>query len=232
MLKEKVKIKYLYHSGFQVEINDTALIFDYIQGPVDLGGKNILVFVSHSHPDHYNKEIFAWRNQNPGIKYFLADEIPVKQPAQDIYSLAPYEEVQAGNIKVKTYGSTDLGVSFLVQVRQINIFHAGDFNWWYWYGETPEAIAEAERLFKQEIAKIKGEIIDIAFFPVDQRLEHNYCVGADYFITELNPKYLVPMHFGDCAETPQKYAAKMKNSATKIIPLNTPGQEKVVILNS
>jgi len=229
-MKEEVKIKYLYHSGFQVEIGDTALIFDYIKGPVDITAKNTLVFVSHSHPDHYNKEIFAWRSRNPAIKYFLADEIRVDPSAQNIFSLAPYEEVQTGAVKVKTFGSTDLGVSFLVQVRQVHIFHAGDFNWWYWYGETPAAIAEAERLFKEEIEKIKGEHIDIAFFPVDQRLEHNYCVGADYFIAELNPQYLVPMHFFDCPETPEKYAAKMKNSATGIIPLNTPGQTAIVTI--
>ncbi|NLP44113.1 MAG: MBL fold metallo-hydrolase [Peptococcaceae bacterium] len=230
MLKEKVYIKYLYHSGFQVEIGDTTLIFDYIKGPVDISNKNTLVFVSHSHPDHYNKEIFTWQSQNSEIKYILADEIRPEQPAQNIFSLAPYEEAQLGDVKVKTFGSTDLGVSFLVQIQQVNIFHAGDFNWWYWYGETPAEIAEAERLFKEEIVKIKGEMIDIALFPVDQRLEHNYCVGADYFIAELKPKYLVPMHFGDCSETPQKYAAKMKDSATKVVSLNTPGQSTTISL--
>ena len=39
--------------------------------------------------------------------------------------MAPYEEYTGDGITVKTYDSTDLGVSFLVTIDGLRIFHAG-----------------------------------------------------------------------------------------------------------
>lgn len=56
-----MKITYLGHSGFLVETKEHYLLFDYYTGklPAFLPEKKLTVFVSHSHQDHYNKEIFA-----------------------------------------------------------------------------------------------------------------------------------------------------------------------------
>lgn len=56
-----MKITYLGHSGFLVETKEHDLLFDYYTGklPAFLPEKKLTVFVSHSHQDHYNKEIFA-----------------------------------------------------------------------------------------------------------------------------------------------------------------------------
>ena len=225
---QKIKVQYLYHSGFRVESKNNIFIFDYYRGEVALGDKDTFIFSSHSHPDHYNSRIFKWQDQKPDSKYILSQDIKARQPRENIYMVSPYDEIKVDDISIKAYGSTDVGVSFLVKSPDISIFHAGDLNWWYWWRDVPEEVEKAEVMFKEEISKIKGESIDIAFFPVDPRLEHNYCVGADYFIQEVSPKILIPMHFRDDIQISKEYADKMKNSLTKVIYLKERGQEIIL----
>jgi len=208
-----------------VETKKNIFIFDYFQGNIYLGDKNTFVFSSHGHPDHFNLKIFEWQNQKPDIKYILSDDISSKQNNKNVFIMPPYREIEIGDVRIKTFGSTDLGVSFLIKCPGINLFHAGDLNWWYWWKDIPEEISKAEVLFKEEIAKIKGEHVDIAFFPVDPRLEQYYCVGADYFIQEIAPKILIPMHFEDKFDASKQYAEKMKGSSTKVIEITRREQE-------
>ncbi|MDX9873174.1 MAG: MBL fold metallo-hydrolase [Clostridia bacterium] len=225
MNKLGVNVQYIYHSGFRVETDRRILIFDYFKGKVQLGDKQTLVFASHAHPDHFRKKIFDWSNDQPDIAYILSSDIRHRPEGLNIKALSPYEETTLADVHIKTFGSTDAGVSFLVETDGLRIFHAGDLNWWYWWGESPEEIANAEKMFKEEMAKIKGEAIDLAFFPVDPRLEHNSDVGADYFIQEIAPKILIPMHFGDQADAALKYAEKMKGASTQVIAFTEPNQE-------
>jgi L-ascorbate metabolism protein UlaG (beta-lactamase superfamily) len=201
-----VKIEYLYNSGFTVETENFFLVFDYWKSvygrdvadrlPV---GKKVVVFASHSHGDHYNPDIFLWRERNPGIDYVLSSEIRPKAEGVGMHRMSRYRQLELGGLSVKTFGSTDLGVSFLVKADGISIFHAGDLNWWDWYDETPENNRAMEERFKKEISRIKGEEIDIAFFPVDPRLKESYRLGADYFVSEVGPRFLIPMHYGEDA---------------------------------
>ena len=226
-----IKIKYLYHSGFLVETDQNLLLFDYYQGRaeslVQESPKNIVIFSSHSHPDHFNPVILEWQKDRPDIQYILSHDINVPQPIKNTHFLAPYEKLEIGNLKIKAYSSTDLGVSFLVQDAGIRLFHAGDLNWWYWI-DTPEEMAKAEKDFKEEVQKIKGETIDIAFFPVDPRLEQNYSAGAEYFIQELTPRIFIPMHFADSPEITDKFESKMKQGTSKILKFTQKGQELIL----
>ena len=55
-----MKVTYLDHSGFLLELKDRYFIFDYYKGelpPLDRK-KEVLVFCSHAHRDHYNPKIF------------------------------------------------------------------------------------------------------------------------------------------------------------------------------
>ncbi len=226
-----IKIRYLYHSGFLVETDENLLIFDYYQGEAESlikkSLKNIVIFSSHSHPDHFNPVILEWQKDRPDIQYILSHDINVPRTIKNLHFLAPYEKLEIGNLKIKAYSSTDLGVSFLVQDEGIRLFHAGDLNWWYWI-DTPEEMAKAEKDFKEEIQKIKGETIDIAFFPVDPRLEQNYSAGAEYFIQELTPRILIPMHFADSAGITDTFGDKMKEGPSKILKLSQKGQEIIL----
>ena len=60
-----MKVTYLNHSGILVELKDCYYIFDYYKGelpPLDKK-KDVIVFCSHSHNDHYNPLIFDLLNQ-------------------------------------------------------------------------------------------------------------------------------------------------------------------------
>jgi L-ascorbate metabolism protein UlaG (beta-lactamase superfamily) len=227
MSKMNIKIQYIYHSCFRVETEHSVFIFDYYQGSVALSDKNTYVFSSHGHPDHYNPVIWEWQRSKPNIKYILSSDIGIDPDGNkhNLYIISPYEEIKIDDLRITAYGSTDLGASFLVQGPGYSLFHAGDLNWWYWWQDTPEGIATAETLFKEEIAKIKGISIDLAFFPVDPRLEHLYGLGADYFRQEIAPRYLIPMHFGDDVGSVKEYANIMRDCSTKVIPLTRQGQE-------
>lgn len=217
----EIKINYLYHSGFAVETKNYFLIFDYFKDTVEKGekcisngavgeedlkvNKKILVFSSHRHFDHFNPVIFQWKKIRPDIKYVLSKDIRTKMEPLSVYKISAYEELNIEDLQIKAYGSTDIGVSFLVRVDGAVIFHAGDLNWWYWWDDSEKNIERAEKNFKAEIQKIKGEKINIAFFPVDPRLEQNCYKGPEYFINEIQPEAFIPMHFGDNYGEAQKY---------------------------
>ena len=120
-----VSIQYLYHSGFAVETASHLFIFDYyldtprgcgpdqgVVSPAMLQDRDVVVFVSHSHGDHYNPAIFQWRRVKPQIRYILADEIATKE---DVLSVKAGKTYPLGGLEVRTLDSTDLGVAFLVR---------------------------------------------------------------------------------------------------------------------
>jgi L-ascorbate metabolism protein UlaG (beta-lactamase superfamily) len=236
-----IRANYLYNSGFSVETENYFLIFDYFKDTVDSDVKNrttgaiseedlqtskkLIVFSSHSHADHFNPVILEWEGIRPDIKYVLSSDIQPNSNSKNINIMNPYETLTLQGVEIKSFGSTDLGISFLVKADGVNIFHSGDLNWWYWWDDTKEEIAEGERLFKEEISKIKGNQIDIAFFPVDPRLEHNYCAGGEYFIKELSPKVFIPMHFGEDYSTTDKFKEKMADSDVDVKTINRRGEE-------
>jgi len=222
---KNVKIQYLYNSGFSVETENHHLIFDYYKGSPKLNQKDTIVFVSHSHPDHYNPGILKWKSNKENIKYVLSSDVHVKEPDESIYFMSPDEEISIDGINIKTFGSTDLGVSFLVDADNLTIFHAGDLNWWYWWDDTLEEIRVMEEAFKKEIHKLQGKKIDIAFFPVDPRLRHNYHLGGEYFIKEIEPEYFVPMHFGEEYGTIRSFIEKVKDYHAKVVEISAKGQE-------
>jgi len=222
---KNVKIQYLFNSGFSVETENHQLIFDCYKFFPKLSHKDTTVFVSHSHPDHYNPGILEWKNNKKNISYILSNDIKVKEPDDRIYFVGPDEEMTFGDMSIKTLGSTDLGVSFLVGVDNMTLFHAGDLNWWYWWDDTPEEIQVMEEAFKKEIHKLNGKKIDIAFLPVDPRLRHNYCLGGEYFIMKIEPEFFVPMHFGEDYEIIKSFIKKVKDYSTKVIEITAIGQE-------
>ncbi|MBC2581829.1 MBL fold metallo-hydrolase [Clostridium sp. DJ247] len=237
----KAKINYLYHSGFIVETKTHILIFDYfnhkgVSEEISLSSgvipdevfkteKNIIVFASHSHGDHFNPIIFEWKNINSNIKYVLSSDIQLKDTYPESYIIAEGSSLNLGAAFIKAYGSTDLGVSFLVKVDKLNIFHAGDLNWWHWKDESDDYNEEMAKAFKQQISNLKHEKIDIAFFPVDHRLEEYYYLGGKYFIENLEPMLFIPMHFANDPTVTEDFKNKFKWQRTEIVEINKRGQQ-------
>ena len=116
-----MKVEYIHHSGCTVETEDYFLVFDYYKGDINLKNKNTIVFSSHSHKDHFNPEIFKWQEEQQDIKYVLSSDIEV-EPGPNIYIMNPYESLQLDGVNIKSFASTDLGLSFLVEVEGKSIF--------------------------------------------------------------------------------------------------------------
>ena len=55
-----MKITYIHHSSFLVEMEQIALLFDYFEGeiPEIRQDQLLIVFASHRHGDHFSPGIF------------------------------------------------------------------------------------------------------------------------------------------------------------------------------
>ena len=200
-----IRVTYLYHSGYMVETEKNRLIFDYyteqeafdLLRPQQWDDKPVYVFVSHFHGDHYDKRIFRWRETGKNIRYIISDDVRLSRPyaGTDVTFVHAGEQYQVENVAVKTLQSTDEGVAFLVNIDGLTIYHAGDLNWWHWNGETEAYNAEMGKLYRQEVDKLAGIPIDIAFVPMDPRLEDKYILGMEYVLNHLDVKRVFPMHF-------------------------------------
>ena len=214
----KLEVYFLGHSGFAIELNDKLLIFDYY-----IDDNNVLTklfpknhkkyfFSSHNHHDHYNEEILKYASAN--TYYILSDDIVLQKNISNVNLINPDNEIIIGDITVKTIGSTDAGVAFIVQFNDWTIFHAGDLNWWHWNGDTEDNLKFAAENFQKELSKIKGFYFDVAFFPVDARLEEHSAKGVNEFLHCVKVDHIVPMHMHGLVWRENKVVTK--NGESKI----------------
>lgn len=228
-----MKIYYIYHSCFVVEDEKNILIFDYYKTPkksdskidildfVKRKDKQVYIFASHIHYDHFNPEILNWYELNNDIKYIFSSDIKTNLKNLDITFLEENQEKKILDINIKTYGSTDEGVSFWIELKEKVLFYAGDLNWWAWTDDTLEEEKYMKDKFQEIIKDIENNNrrIDIAFFPVDPRLEENMYKGGEYFINKLEPKYFVPMHFDKGYTEIEKFRKEYSSIKTKILSI-------------
>lgn len=233
----QLTITYLNHSGFSVVCEKTCLIFDYypavdrkagtpgVIGSADLEPYDrVLVFASHSHEDHFDPSIYEWQDEGR-VHYILGYDIPERWPG--LHMSPGMDEVIAG-VRVRSYESTDLGVSYLVTLDGMNIFHAGDLNLWHWRDTaTVREIAQAEDAFYAAVKPIEEETIDVAFFPVDPRQGSLCDAGALYFVMSVKPTLMIPMHFQGRGDVAADFARKNRSRRTNIVALTRRGQTVV-----
>lgn len=198
-----MQITYLSHSGFLVEMEDVCFLFDYYKGEIPETDceKQLFIFVSHGHYDHYKKEIFRFADSEKEPYYILPEEIEIpgewksKLSEEHLIRTIPEEIYEADGCKIRTLRSTDEGVAYLVSHQGRTIYHAGDLNWWHWEGEEEPFNKMMRRNYQREINKLEDQKIDVAFVPVDPRLEAQYCWGLDYFMRHTRTSKVFPMHF-------------------------------------
>lgn len=220
-----MKVTYLNHSGVLVEFKDHYCIFDYYRGELPLLNKkkDVIVFCSHSHNDHYNPFIFDLLDKK-GMRYqaILANDISDENRLSKIkHSFVEPDKCYQfdGGIQVETLLSNDSGVAFIVSSDEGTIYHSGDLNDWYWEGEPEEDNLELRTIYHAEIGKIKGRHFDIAFVPLDPRLEAHYADGLLYFLENVDCDAIYPIHYwGDpsviqrfITENPQ-YQSRIRNT--------------------
>lgn len=212
----EAKIWYLFHSGFAVKTANKFLVFDYYAAddvkfcgplaagqidPQELHQEDVTVFSSHRHPDHFDRKILEWSDVIPNIRYVLSDDIRLSAADRQQYS-NKIEWVHFNRryvfegLTVETLHSTDEGVAFVVEVDGIVLYHAGDLNWWHWKEESKHYNDSMAGQYRHEIDKLQEKRVDLAFIPMDPRLEENYFWGMYYFLKKVRVEMVFPMHFG------------------------------------
>ena len=196
-----MNITYIHHSAFLVESESSCLLFDFFEGemPSIPKEKPLYILASHSHGDHFSEKVFSLANHPAGVTYLLSFDIPEDAVPEELKSsthfLNPHEGWNDGVLSVETYRSTDLGVAFWCTVDSKQIYHAGDLNHWYWEGEEEQWNRDMTGAYRAEMALMAGKRADIAFVPVDPRLEQWFYLGVDDFMSRADAAVLFPMHF-------------------------------------
>lgn len=204
-----MKITYIHHSSFLVELESVYLLFDYTEGVIPRleGGKPLLVLASHRHGDHYSPVIFDLIKEHGNVRFILAGDIWRTRLPKEVLPLTDslkhgqkteYRLENGGIVKIAAYKSTDEGVAFLLETEGKTIYHAGDLNNWRWEGEPDHWNDSMAEKYSAQIDKMAGMHMDVAFLPLDPRQEDDFYLGMDEFLNKVDVKHVFPMHcWGD-----------------------------------
>ena len=234
LLKKKLNnneavIWYLGHCGYAVKTKTKLLIFDYQENvkmpdrstvnppanpslfngwinPEEIKDLDVVVFVSHSHSDHYDEIIFTWEKTVKNIQYVFGWQ---EREGKNYHSLpAPRKEAKFAGMEIYTVNSHHSGVpesGFLVKVDGLTIFHQGDY-----IGRMGE---KAPYTITDDLKylKTKYETVDLLFSHAGT------WVPQLEMMESLKPKVTFPMHYGYREEKYTEYFTDVKNKVKDII---------------
>lgn len=194
---------YLGHCGYAIRTAGHLLIFDYQEkrdgqqpksrpdrpslangwiDPPEIKDLKVRVFVSHSHGDHFDPVIFAWKEAVPDIAYFFgwkASEDPAFH-----YLVGPRAELESGGLEIATINSHHSGVpevAWLVKVDGLVIYHNGDCR-------------PADPSAEHDFLRTKTDAVDLAFvFPVTAPGQ-KYTIQEEDFFRKFSVRAAFPMH--------------------------------------
>lgn len=199
-----MRISFLGHSGFLLELPSATLLFDWSEGelPTLRPGRPLLVFASHHHEDHFRPAIF----QLGAAAFLLGKDVRMSARNRERWGVSPEAAARCvtlgggrrleplPGVRVETLTSTDEGVAFLVTADGQTVFHAGDLNWWHWEGEDPVWNRNMEADFRRYAEPLRGRKIDLAMLPLDPRLGEDGFRGPRYFLELADIRRFLPMH--------------------------------------
>ena len=236
-----MRLIYIYHSGFAIEADGFSILIDYMKDTGIAPDKGyvhdellhrpgrLYVLSSHFHPDHFNPEVLTWKQQKEDICYVFSKDILKRKRAQagDAHFMNKGDVYEDENLTIKAFGSTDVGISFLIKVEDRLLFHAGDLNNWHWKDEsTPVESAMAERHYLDELEILAKETthLDLAMFPVDPRIGTDFMRGAQQFVDRIQTDVFVPMHFWERPAEVESFGPYARSRGTRYILISVPGE--------
>lgn len=234
-------VTYIYNSCYLIEFDRFSVLLDFYKDVRRPDGsywiadyllnkkEDLYVLSSHSHSDHFIPDILSWKDKKDNITYIFSREILKSKMAtiNDASYLDKGDVFVNSDLKVKCYGSTDTGGSFLLTCENKHIFHAGDLNNWHWRDEvTKEEALSFENNYLCELELIAEDIekVYLTMFPVDPRLGNYYMLGAKQFVGRIQTDYFLPMHFGDNYDKANEFARFQREMNFKYLPVTYPGQ--------
>ena len=226
-----MKVTFITHSCYHVELETCCLLFDYFQGAVPQSDKPLYVFASHSHEDHFSPCVFNLAPEGRQVHYFLSHDIfarRVPESQQDRATFVrPRGFYEMDGLRIATLRSTDAGVAFLVGCEGKLFYHAGDLNCWVWDGAPRFQNDQMVQIYQEELQLLAGKHINVAFVPLDPRQEADFDLGMKYFFQAAGADHVFPMHmWGDYSVVPLfKSTPTYKDYANRVMDVSMPGQE-------
>lgn len=196
-LEKKDVIGYYFgQSAFWIETPSSVFLFDWYMGilPGIPKNKRIYIFVSHTHTDHFSKDVSRVAKILGAARIFIGydgnrdtlNDLFSPEINKKVFYVHGGQNLDVDNIlEVSTLPSTDLGVAFLVQVDGVRIFHAGDLAVW---SEVSQSA------FEENIKGIEEKHIDYAMLPLDPRKEDFGERTVQYYMSHVDIDYFTPMH--------------------------------------
>lgn len=233
-----MRVTFLDHSGFLVETDAAALLFDWWKGelPALAPGVPLYVFASHRHEDHFKPEIFALDGGSRDVEFILGHDIRLSprnrerwnlsaKTPEACHSLRGGGTLELPRVRVEALPSTDEGAAFLATLPGgTTVFHAGDLNWWHWEGEDKAWNHNMAANFKRYTEPLRDRRIDLAMLPLDPRLGEAGFWGPKYFLELADIQKFLPMHqWGDFGFT-GRFLEKYPEFAGRTVPVERTGQ--------
>lgn len=211
-----MRITHLFHSGFLIELDRTALLFDWYppsegRRTADIAhlgserAEKLYVFVSHLHHDHYTPAVWDLGEteelSGTEIVYIVDAAVAERAPAGralNVVACAPERTYSIdGRLSASTLDSTDEGIAFCVACDGRTIYHAGDLSVWWW-PERDEALnRRSEQRCRRFLRPLEGTHIDIAMLPITPRAGSDGDRGIELFMQMIGADTVVPMHYRD-----------------------------------
>lgn len=239
---QQMKLDYIYHSGFAIEAEGVTVIIDYYKDSSEEEYNRgivhdhllrkpgaLYVLATHFHPDHFNREVLTWKTVRPDIHYIFSKDIAKHgRASQDEATyIGKGDSYEDENILIRAFGSTDAGISFLIDLQGMRLFHAGDLNNWHWSEEsTPQEVRKAEGDFLAEVKLLQQTAprVDVAMFPVDNRMGKDYMRGAEQFVERIKTTIFAPMHFGEGYEGGNAFRGFAERHGCRFLAITHRGQ--------
>lgn len=227
---------YLGNCGFAIRTNKTVLIFDYWNhdrspaapgltngniNPAEIADKDVYVFCTHDHADHFDTTIFAWDDALNNATYIYGFDPALSQTVGEAgyngppyVSIGPREHRTVGDLDITTIEANDAGVGFLVTVDGLTLYHAGDHAGWR-EGQRDGYTQEIDYLAE------RTDNLDLAFLNVTG------CHTGDttalfeavmYTMDKLHPKCWFPTHGSDREYAYETFTAKVAGAGCTSTP--------------
>jgi len=191
-----ITIQWLGHASFKICHEDTVIYIDpwkLKESP----GDATLVFISHSHHDHYSPGDIA-KVSGPDTKLIASADVVAKEKAGE--AIMPGLTIELEGVRVRGVAAynpekafhpkKNSWVGFLIEIGSKQIYYAGDTD------------------LTEQIKNLK-DIIDVALLPVGGTYTMNAEEAAEA-TKYIKPALAIPYHWGDIIggqEDAEKFAA-------------------------
>lgn len=231
-----MRVIYLDHSGFLVELDTVCLLFDWWKGELPpLPDKPLTVFASHRHSDHFQPEIFHLDDGSREVRFILGKDIKLSAHNLEKWGVSPEtagkciragrdETISLSGVEILALPSTDSGAAFLVRADGKTVYHAGDLNWWHWDEDSLADRRNMEVNFKRYLEPLRGQRLDLAFVPLDARLGDAFGLGFRYLMRLADVCRIFPMHQWEDYGATARFLTENREFSHQVILVEKPGQ--------